>query len=347
MKVGITTIFAVPNYGAMLQSYALCSHLKRTGHDAEIIDYRQPALEKLYRFKPSFPPALKHWLRLRRCSDFVSHQIPRSARRYDSIDGPLRELDYYDVLITGSDQVWFTGPVQYYDPIFFLDLPACNARKISYAASAGGSISFDPFTERARQALGRFSHIGVRDSHTAALVKPLTPAPPTETVDPTFLIDFAELTFGRSPESEPYIVVFGNFSANPAVIEEVRRSTGIQKVVSLQYPCPGATRRIASPSPVDWLHWIRHSAFVITSYFHGTAFAVHYQRPFIAIPTPGRVFKVKTLLQPLGLSSRSVERASQGDFGRIAVESIDWATAQDTLDKQIQQSTAFLRSALS
>lgn len=347
MKIGIITVFAVPNYGAMLQSYALCSYLKQQGHKAEIIDYRQPDLTELYRFRRKFPPALKHWFRLRKCASFVNRCIPRSKRQYHSVETLLHNVEDYDCLITGSDQVWFTGPVQYYEPFFFLDFPSVRARKVSYSASAGGVESFDPFAERVRKALAGFSHIGVRDSHTASLVKGLTEKAVTETVDPTFLVDFEELHLASQPENDPYIVVFGNFNATPSIIEEVRQSTGIKTIVSLQYPCAAATTRIASPSPVDWLHWIRHASFVVTSYFHGTALAVHYARPFIAIPTPGRLVKVKTLLAPLGLSARCIDNPGLGEAGELAAQDIDWREVKRLLGGRIQESKSFLQRALS
>ena len=39
MKVGIVTFFSVPNYGAMLQAYALWKYLEGRGHEVEFIDY--------------------------------------------------------------------------------------------------------------------------------------------------------------------------------------------------------------------------------------------------------------------------------------------------------------------
>ncbi|MBE2212326.1 MAG: polysaccharide pyruvyl transferase family protein, partial [Opitutaceae bacterium] len=301
MKVGIVTIFAVPNYGAMLQSYGLSSYLRGLGIDAEVVNYRQPALEDYFRFRLGFPPALKHWMRLRAGSAFVEQRLHKSPRQLRSVDEFMREADGYDALITGSDQVWFTGPVQYYDPMFFLDLPEARARKISYAASAGGNKTFGEHEDKVRTALSRFDHIGVRDAHTASLVRPLTDKPFTHTVDPVFVHDFAELLDERPPSSEPYVLVFGDFRGTLAeVVRQVRRQTGIGKVVTLQYPCPEATLRLASVGPVEWLNWFRHASFVVTSYFHGTVVAAKFRRPFVSVPTPGRREKVSTLLEPLG-----------------------------------------------
>ena len=49
MKIGILTFHRAINYGAVLQCYALQETLKRMGHNVEVIDYRQPMIEKAYK----------------------------------------------------------------------------------------------------------------------------------------------------------------------------------------------------------------------------------------------------------------------------------------------------------
>ena len=348
MKVGIFTIFAVPNYGAMLQAHGLSSHLRSEGVDAEVINYRQPALEKYFRFQWKFPPAVNHWLRLRNSARFVENTIPKSQEVVRSQEEFQRHVSGYDAFITGSDQVWFTGPVQYYDPMFFLDFPAAGKRKISYAASAGGNENFAEFEERVRGALAGFDHLGVRDAHTESLIRPLTDKPISRTVDPVFLYGFDELLSDRPPVKEPYVLVFGDFRGELAkVVREVRDATGIKKVISLQYPCPEATERIASAGPVEWLNHFKHASFVVTSYFHGTVAAVKFHRPFVSVPTPGRRHKVATLLEPLGLRHRCfLDAREQEKLPQIARETLDWTLVDAKLDPMIAASKEFLRSAL-
>ncbi len=349
MKVGIITIFAVPNYGAMLQAHGLSSHLRQAGLDAELVNYRQPELDQYFRFKFRIPPAVNHWRRLRNCARFVDNTIHigtpaiRSAGQFQSHVGT------YDAFITGSDQVWFTGPVQFYDPMFFLDFPAAGKRKISYAASAGGNETFGKFEDQVRNAVNDFDHLGVRDAHTASLVAPLTPKALTQTVDPVFLHDFDELLSDQRPSREPYLLVFGDFQGDLAkVVREVKQATGLQKVVTLQYPCPESTVREASPGPVEWLNWFRHADFVVTSYFHGTVVAAKFQRPFISVPTPGRRHKVATLLEPLGIRRRClVDVSEMGAVREIAGEGIDWGAVTAQLEPRINASKEFLRTALS
>jgi hypothetical protein len=348
MKVGIVTVHSVPNYGAVLQAYALATHLRSTGIDAQTVDYRQPQLEEMYRLRWKLPPPVNHWLRLRRNDTFVESRLPLSPARYHSVGEFLPAIKEYDAFITGSDQVWFTGPVQFFDPMYFLDFPAPGKRKISYAASAGGTTDFGEFKPRVRAALSSFDRIGVRDSHTAQLVAPLSPHPPVQVVDPVFLCDFAKLLGDRSPLAEPYLLVFGDFSGplDPA-LRAVIQATGLKTVVSLQYPCAAATRRIAAPGPTEWLTWFRHAAFVVTSYFHGAAIASKFERPFVSIPTPGRRIKVSTMLDWMGLRQRCFLSApAASDCAALAREPIDWNQSRQKLAAQVDISKAFLARAL-
>lgn len=348
MKVGIITVHFVPNYGAVLQAYASAAYLRGCGHDVRTVDYHQPDLAGVYKLRWKFPPALNHWLRLRRNTAFVQGRLPLSATRYHRVEEFARDVGEYDAFITGSDQVWFTGPVQGYDPMYFLDFPAPGKRKISYAASVGGTTDFGPVTDKVRQALSHYDHIGVRDSHTASMVAPLAKKEPVQVVDPVFLDDFAPLLAGPAPSSEPYLLVFGDFTGSrAAALRAVIRATGLKTVVSLQYPCADATHRVAAPSPEAWLRWFRHASFVVTSYFHGTAIAAKFERPFIAIPTPGRRIKVATMLDWMNLRHRCfLEDPAPEACAALARESVDWEASREHLRTRVDRSKEFLRQAL-
>ena len=56
MKVGIITFNSAHNYGAVLQAWALQEYLGTNGHEVEIINYRLPAIDNVYRlFEPEKP----------------------------------------------------------------------------------------------------------------------------------------------------------------------------------------------------------------------------------------------------------------------------------------------------
>lgn len=346
MRVGIITVHSVPNYGAVLQAYALASYLRSTGRNVTTIDYRQPHLEEVYRLKWRFPPPINNWLRHRRNSDFVQNQLPLSATRYRSKEQFLPDVNLYDAFITGSDQVWFTGPGQNFDPMYFLEFSAPGKRKLSYAPSVGGSKDFGPYAERVRAALADYTSVSARDSHTAALVQQVTGREPVQVADPVFLWHFDELIERKS--NEPYVLVFGNFNGPlDPVLRAIVAETGIRNVVSLQYPCDAATQRVSAPSPGQWISAFRHASFVVTSYFHGSAIAAKFQRPFIAIPTPGRRIKVQTMLAWMGLERRCfLSDPTPTEAAARARETIDWQTAAQLTEQRVAASKNYLKSAL-
>jgi hypothetical protein len=188
----------------------------------------------------------------------------------------------------------------------------------------------------------------VRDAHTSQLVAPLSPSAPVQVVDPVFLCDFDQLISSKPPVTEPYLLVFGDFSGKlDAPLRAIIAATGLKTIISLQYPCAAATNRVAAPSPEEWLSYFKHAAFVVTTYFHGTAIAAKFERPFIAIPSPGRRIKVATMLDWMGLRSRCfMEAPSPKEAEALAREPIDWLEPRRQVAQSVEKSKAFLEMAL-
>ena len=347
VRIAIITIHHVPNYGAVLQAFALADYLRAAGHDVETVDYRPRCACDYYRVPWRIPPRMNMWLRRRRCLRFVERHVRLSHRLYRSVDDFAPDAAGYDVLITGSDQVWFTGSYQKFDRMFFLDCASGKARKLSYAASVGGSESFGLNTQQVRRALSSLDHLSVRDEHSRQLVEALCDKPVETVVDPIFLCDFRRLPhwWNQRPSQGPYLLVFGNFGeAESRKIREMADQEGL-RLVALQYRLTGADQRIPAPDPVTWLQYCRHAERIVTSYFHGTAFAVKFEKPFVAVPTPGRRQKVHGLLQPLGLSNRC--QMEVPDAEKVStLEPIIWQDVRSRLEKRIARSQRFLDKAL-
>ena len=332
----------------MLQAHGLCSKLVQLGFDAEIIDYRQRGLENYFKFKFTFPPRLRHYQRLRRAKSFVHGRQRLSAKSYDRVEDFAPDANRYDVLICGSDQVWFTGPVQYYDPMYFLDIPGFMGRKISYAASVGGTSDFGEFREKAGAALRDIDFLAVRDPSSAAVVRSAADVDLTQVVDPVFLHHFEDCLEGPPPPGEPYLLVFGNFGeAHAEAIRRLARQKGLKRIVSLQYPCPAATERIAAPGPEQWLRYFRNATCVLTSYFHGVVVSIKFGRDFVTVPTSGRRTKVKGMLGDAGCPERyceSIENAD--DLARVASVPLDWSVINARIAEHVEKSNCFLTRAL-
>ena len=142
MKIGILTVHAADNYGAVLQCRCLYEVLKTLGHDVSVIDYRPEYLTAPYRLWNN--RYLKHPMTMLK----VSANLPGALRRKKSFDAfvsamklsPVGESGF-DAIIYGSDQIWNRNITKGLDPVFFAAAPfAASARNISYAASDGNII---------------------------------------------------------------------------------------------------------------------------------------------------------------------------------------------------------------
>lgn len=132
------------------------------------------------------------------------------------------------------------------------------------------------------------------------------------------------------------------------MIKSYAEKLGVRSIVTLQYKNKSATKRIGAPSPEDWINYFNHAEGVITTYFHGTAFAIKFQKSFITIPTPGRVEKVQKLLEVVGLENRFVSNDENAESAiPITTQRIDWGKTKKRLSHEIESSESFLQEALS
>ena len=169
-KIGIITILKVNNYGAELQAYAAQKVLQLMGYDAEIIDYLFYKNTNHKRTRMSAPtakmsirkhlseriyPIVAHW----KSRHFRKAQNERNAKFekfhkeytrmsacYDTLDKLKSAKLDYDVLMTGSDQVWNPGIYSSLDP-YLLKFGDENIKRIAYAASFGVSQVPDDVTD--------------------------------------------------------------------------------------------------------------------------------------------------------------------------------------------------------
>lgn len=61
-------------------------------------------------------------------------------------------------------------------------------------------------------------------------------------------------------------------------------------------------------SPYDFLNLVENAGFVVTTSFHGTAFAINFRKPFYSVvhPDTGRDDRMASLLRRVGLGHRAI-----------------------------------------
>lgn len=94
----------------------------------------------------------------------------------------------------------------------------------------------------------------------------------------------------------------------------------------------------------DWLYAECTSSFIITDSFHGTVFAILFNRPFYVIGNKKRGNgRILDLLSTFGLEDRMVDICSQHTNKETT---INWDAVNTILVEQRQLSISFIKSSL-
>lgn len=306
-RIGIMTMHKVLNYGSALQAYALQHHISSTGNDAELIDYifpngkRKSAGSIKATIINSVANALVYFPKKRkkqRFAAFYDSYFNCSKEQFNSPEELMEFKPEYDVLITGSDQVW--NPKHIKDDLsFFLPFAGKEMPKYSYGSSFSTATIPDTLSETFRKNLMRYDQISVREKSGLEIVKNLTGKEADFVCDPTLLLtkeewsamaDKADSKF-KFPKSK-YILVYllrYAYDPYPAVTEIINK---IQEVLQLPIvvldPSLSESKfknstNVRDAGPLEFLKLVRDAAFVVTSSFHGTAFSLNLEVPFFSI----------------------------------------------------------------
>lgn len=321
MKIGIITQPLHANYGGILQNYALQQVLKRMGHEVWTVDYGRfgwlhwldnawrIVAHKLLGHKARFgmtPPERRRQEKpLRR---FVYKYISLTEPRTKCFE---RETIYkyaFDALIVGSDQVW--RPRYNYDvaDCFLKFAGTMPVKRVAYAASFGTDeweLTKEQTAECAQLAK-RFDGISVREKSGVALCKEHLGVEAVHVLDPTLLLhaeDYAEVC-KDIPKRKPFVFAY-------ILDESEDKQRQIKEFAArhnLDYFIKSADATVSMDDTVElWLSYFRDAAYVITDSFHGTAFAINFNKDFYVFGNADRGnSRFDSLLGALGLEDRLI-----------------------------------------
>lgn len=357
MTIGILTMHRVVNYGSALQTYALQRFLNEKGFESEIIDF----------VFTNNPHGLKNWLRY-----FIKRNFIGSIkfRRFWEENYMLSKQCYktkeelsdtsckYDIYLTGSDQVW--NPNHNGDELTFMFdfIKSPTAIKVSYASSFSTSAIPQRMEKKYSELLSLYSAISVREEKAVALIKRLTGKEAAWVCDPTLLVDkeaWTELAKkGRLKIKKPYVLFYIlTYAYNPYpeiehIIQQVQEKYKGCKFVFLNGKVSDRRRHnsvvINNLSPYEFISLIENAEFVVTTSFHGTAFAINFRKPFYSIIQSNLLLddRMYSLLHRLGLDNRAVCYDKELNFEEMRYDSeienhiIEFIhTSQETLLKSL------------
>lgn len=372
-KVGIITMHRVKNYGSALQAYATQYMVEKLGYECEIIDYQYPGLYQFERSPYRHPviAAKLWWLRptwLRVKWWFMMKKERRMWRvrlkkgKLDSFEQfyhdflKLSSFFYapsslrsappaYDIYMTGSDQVWNPKYAKG-DTIFLLDFVS-SKKKIAYAASFASDKLEEQFASSFKPLLQQYEAISVREFGGKKIIKDLLGKEVPVVLDPTLLLDADEwsslsgLCSKHPYQGKKYILVYMldyAFDPSSVIYDIIRR---LQEQTSYEVVSIGnfdkckfsPYKAVAEAGPLEFLQLFRYASYVVTSSFHGTAFAVNFGIPLYPVVPPFYMSDDRqlSLLKSLGLEKcaipadvdintidlREIEETSKQGYGRL------------------------------
>ena len=302
VKVAILTFHNSPNNaGAVLQAWALQRAIDRLGHNAQVIDYHRKYADynKWWSFDSlgglcytlkRFPCEI---IRQERCNAFRRCCLKLVGTKH----GRCMDFKDADAYIVGSDQV-FNPRNNEMNPDFLLDFVPHGKKRIAYGASFGTDAFPDEYMQMLEKNLPRFNALSVREYSGAETVKRIADIDAQVVLDPTLLHKaeeyrpLMEAERSVSPPNEPYVFMYiiGNHPDARLIALEKAREIGAKRIVVMtngraewHLPQLGIFRRIHVYSPSDFLAHIASAAYVVTNSFHGTAFSIVFNRPFVSL----------------------------------------------------------------
>lgn len=332
-KIGILTQPLHNNYGGLLQAFALQSYLKKTGNEAVTIDFQygkipfytkvRGVISNIYRkfilqenVRYILPPSKKEAKRIAFNTDRFKNENIDVTERLTSIEQfSLLNKYGFDAYIVGSDQVW--RPI--YSPrisTYFLDFLGedSQTRRITYAASFGT----DNCAEYTEVQLKNFSNlaakfyaISVREDSAVKLCKEYFGVDAIHVLDPTMLLDRKDyeklVTKANTPASQGSLMSYV-LDKNPQkqkLISRVADELGLEAFTVM----PAEDN--VYPPVEQWLRGFMDAKYVVTDSFHGVAFSIIFNKPFIAVGNVSRgLARFESLLNMFDLKERLVTGTS-------------------------------------
>ena len=339
MKIGILTFHRAHNYGAVLQAFALKSFLENKGYEVEIIDYRQPLIERSFSlFKVdtncSFYATLRSlissiiywrfkWNRKRKFELFQKRYLSLSGKKVMVKDDiPV----CYDIYIHGSDQVWNPKLVGN-DAIYWGNYEIKkDSKRMTYAASFESDSIAKMEVDRLTSDLNNFKFISLREAKLIDLLQPFSDKLIYNVLDPTLLVDsfIWDKMLVRPKIEKKYVLVYqvGQNKNTIPLAKNIADQINARVIVVSAFIRKSNIYR-NNPSPEELVGYFKHAACIVSTSFHATTFSLIFRRPFYTVAMgTGSDVRYTSLLASLGLENRIIYSDDKPTFTEISYDEI-------------------------
>lgn len=275
----------------------------------------------------------------------------------------LHELNQYcDCFCSGSDQIWnysisFQGNQ-------YLPFVSDEKRKISFATSFGHRRNVIP--ENMKNSVGtwlsRYDAISVREGFDAELLREEFSLNGKVVLDPVFCVD-SKIYYDIADTSNfdvsvPYMLTYilDPTPEKRRAIQYYGEKLGV-RVVNILDGMLGNWKRnkeelnlpniLENVGVEDFLKAYINASYVITDSFHGTAFSIVFNKPFIAIGNYKRgIARFLDLLGRMKLEDRLIKDMQNIPLDEKYLSPIDYTYVRRYIQEESKKTTEWLRNAV-
>lgn len=373
--VGIITTFRQTNWGSVLQAYALQHIVETMGFDVKVIDYIYPNEYHFSHGKKRKTPNNIHCrlgkirrsiavrLHLRKpdkmylINVFIKKYI-KVTKEYKTYRAIHKHPPVFDVYMSGSDQIWNPNTM-FGDLTYMFDFVKDCKLKISYASSFSCVKIPEKYSLEYQRYLSLYNSISVREYNGQNVISQILGKEVPVVLDPTLLIQKEEW-HKIAEESidfdlpENYILCYMlayTYSPEKSMMELLSKvqkeyNYPIISLVKLPVDFHGNEYRLDGAIGVpEFLRLIENASIVVSSSFHGSAFALNFGKPIIGLTEDNEDDRLKTIFKNIGLESNLIY-TSNVEVDKVNLE-YDVKLEQERLNRLREVSLAYLHNALS
>ena len=372
MKVCILSMQRVPNFGSLLQSYALKSMLEKNGHTVEFIDIvpngndngllagKQNVFLKEGECGGTFLSKLKKIDRYTLNRLRIKYQNRRQMELLEKFR--IAELDIrqesnakkYDCCVIGSDEVFncLSGADWGFTSQLFGNVEQA-AHVITYAASCGATV-YENVPVAARQkiqeAFDQVEAFSVRDNNTYEFTSRLTDRKIEQHLDPVLVYDFStEVSRTPVPDNLPkkYCIVYSYYNRF-AETEDINRICAFCKRKNLELVTVGSPQKWIKNHlvlhPFEVFHVFQKAEFVITDTFHGTIFSAKYAKRFAVLVRESNRNKLMDLVTKLDLNDHLISTTE--DLEQVYAREADYNGINKIIEIERSKAVSYLGESI-
>ena len=328
-NVAIANMLFQNNFGAILTVYALYKTIEYFGYNPLII------------YNNFF--GCKNSLYSNMLGNRFGLRYLNIANEYFSKEELEKINEKCDNFVVGSDQVWryvFHSKDIFY---YLLNFAYNFKNKIAYSSSFGISNFEGELKDKIlfKYYLKQFDKVSVREYDGVKICKEDFDVEATHVLDPVFLLNDYDYLVSKSMKNKnnKFIAVYSLYTN----IENELNFISNKLNLDIEY----LIKDNEEISVEDWLWTIKNSELLITDSFHGSCFAIIFNKPFVCILNEGSgISRLESLSNMFDIKDRIITDLSEVMHNTDFLLKMDWTEINKKLEIEKVKSLNWLKNAL-